>query len=660
MFDKKAELPSLKVQIVTLLLTCGAYFVLAKLSLLLPVIGGNVSAIWPPSGFSVAALLLIGRRIAPALWLGAFLATASTGAPWLVAAGIACGNTLEYWVAAWIVRRWCGADTDLSRIRDLLILLIPAAFLPSLLAAGIGAASLAVGGVAPWVAYFAIAQTWWLGDALAIVLLTPFLLVWGRRGRRGLRRPTEWVAAVAVTLICSIIVFGDWSLLAFKQQTAAYLVFPPALWAALRLGMCGATTAILVAVLPAIVFTALGSGPFAQSDYTISLLNLQEFMAVVGMTILATAAALEERDAASQQARLLARAVEQSATTVVITDEQADIVYVNPAFTHVTGYEPGEVLGKNPRLLKSRHTAAEDYAALWQRLRDGLTWRGELANRVKDGSIAWMAASISPLLDADGATTHYVATEENVTERKTHELEREQLIASLNARNADLSRFSEVTAHHLMEPSRRLLVYTQRLSSRIRDRLEDEDMRLSLLYIEQGATRLRNLVRDIERYLAAEYPRGPLVMHDLALIIAALKQRFATRLTAYNAVIEISDLPPVYLDSARLTDILEALLDNALIHRSPDIAPRIRISGGRYARGTRLRVEDNGPGIPEEYRQRVFEVFERLAINPEAGTGIGLAIARRIVESRGGRIWIETSPQGGTAVLVDLPDSSEI
>ncbi len=148
-------------------------------------------------------------------------------------------------------------------------------------------------------------------------------------------------------------------------------------------------------------------------------------------------------------------------------------------------------------------------------------------------------------------------------------------------------------------------------------------------------------------------------MTDWTPLIAALKQRFAARLTVCNAVIETHDLPPAYLDPPRLTDILDVLLDNALIHRAPDVAPRIWISGERYAEGTRLRVDDNGPGIPEEYRQRVLEIFERLAVNPEAGTGIGLAIARRIVESRGGRIWIETSPQGGAAVLIDLPDSSE-
>jgi PAS domain S-box-containing protein len=328
--------------------------------------------------------------------------------------------------------------------------------------------------------------------------------------------------------------------------------------------------------------------------------------------------------------------------------------YISPSCEAITGYAADEFYADPELLTRIIHP---DDQPLWaahthHRTTLGIPEPIDYRIRTKDGAYLWISHVCRPVVETGGRTLGLRGSNREISRQKKAEAELKRI-------NADLNRFSEITAHHLMEPSRRLLVYARRLSSQIKDRLDDEDMRLSLLYIEQGATRLRNLVRGIERYLAADHPRGPLVMTDLVPIIAALKQRFSARLAASHAVVEAHDLPLAYLDSPRLTDILDVLLDNALLHRSPDIAPRIWISGERYAEGTRLRVEDNGPGIPEEYRQRVFEVFERLTPNPEAGTGIGLAIARRIVESRGGRIWIETSPQGGAAVLVDLPDSSE-
>jgi light-regulated signal transduction histidine kinase (bacteriophytochrome) len=222
--------------------------------------------------------------------------------------------------------------------------------------------------------------------------------------------------------------------------------------------------------------------------------------------------------------------------------------------------------------------------------------------------------------------------------------------------NAELTQFANISAHHLMEPSRRLLSFAQRLRAGLADKIEDEDARASLGFIEQGATRMRDLVRDIERYLAASTPRGPLRQNDPAPAIAEVQKHLAGMIAASGARIEIQALCPVCLDMPRLVDLFEVLLGNALIHANPAVAPLVRIDGQRQEARVRLRIEDNGPGIPEEYRQRVFGVFERLAANPQAGTGIGLAIARRIVDSRGGRIWIETSPLGGAAIVCELSD----
>jgi light-regulated signal transduction histidine kinase (bacteriophytochrome) len=229
---------------------------------------------------------------------------------------------------------------------------------------------------------------------------------------------------------------------------------------------------------------------------------------------------------------------------------------------------------------------------------------------------------------------------------------------AIDKANAELTQFANISAHHLMEPSRRLLSFAQRLRAGLDGKVDDDDVQTSLGYIEQGATRMRDLVRDIERYLAAGTQRGPLQPNDPAVALAEAQKRLAGIVVASGATVEVGTLAPVWLDLPRLTDLFEVLLDNAVIHGTAGIAPAIRVTGEKLAAATRLRVEDNGPGIAEEYRQRVFGVFERLASNPRAGTGIGLAIARRIVDSRGGRIGIEASPLGGVAVVFELPSGS--
>lgn len=221
---------------------------------------------------------------------------------------------------------------------------------------------------------------------------------------------------------------------------------------------------------------------------------------------------------------------------------------------------------------------------------------------------------------------------------------------------ADLSVFSRISAHHLQEPARRLLVYSRRLDGLLHDRLQEEEALLSLNFIHEGATRLRDLVRDIERYLAAVEARGLLILQDSRSLLEQVVKRLSVRIQDTGATIEIYSLPQIYLDKPRLMEIFDILLDNALVHRVPDRIPHIRVSGEREGSKARFTIEDNGPGIADEYRLKVFEVFERLGRNPEAGTGVGLAVVRRIVENRQGSIKITTSDLGGAAVQIELPD----
>lgn len=241
----------------------------------------------------------------------------------------------------------------------------------------------------------------------------------------------------------------------------------------------------------------------------------------------------------------------------------------------------------------------------------------------------------------------------------------DHMLDALLRANADLTRFADVSAHHLMEPARRLTSYSQQLRTLLGDlpdTAQGGELRTSLEYIERDAARLRTMIRDVQLYLAASAPRGDVLMQDSAVLLADLQLRLSAQLSAQGAVLEVASVPPVMLDRPRLADLFALLLDNALQHGQPvdpNITPRIRIGGERDGELSRFRVCDNGRGIPQAYLERVFEIFERLSpAGREGGSGIGLSIARRIVESRHGRIWIENLPGGGAMVVFELPDAA--
>lgn len=271
------------------------------------------------------------------------------------------------------------------------------------------------------------------------------------------------------------------------------------------------------------------------------------------------------------------------------------------------------------------------------------------------------------LLGLATTTVLLLQVRDRLIEQNLAEAEQQRKNAEIARANADLSRFAEVSAHHLMEPARRLTSYAQRLRARLSGSEllhQDEEVRTALDTLEQDADRLRGLVRDIQLYLAAGEPRGELRVEDADAALIAVEHRLSPQIQALGVKLDVAPLPPAILDRPRLMDLFAILLQNAMIHGhpvDPHVPPRISVQGERDGASSRYRISDNGPGIPAEFQERVFQIFERLspggvAGNANAGTGIGLSIARRIIESRHGRIWIEDSPRGGTTVAFELPD----
>jgi len=273
------------------------YVAFAKLGLALGIRAHQVTAVWPPTGFAIAALLLLGKRNAAGVFLGALVANATSGEPFWTAAGIAAGNTLEALFAASLLQH-LEFDSRIARVRDVL-LLVGAAIVSPIISATIGVASLIAGAVQPAAAAPALWALWWTGDALGAVIVAPLLLVWNSStpARRRRMADAEGVIGTALIMVLSATVFLGW----LHVPTTEYVVFPCVIWAALRFGPRGSALIAVITNAIAVFGTHLGRGPFAGTGPEAGLVALQLFTSVVAATGLVLGAVSEQNREAQER-----------------------------------------------------------------------------------------------------------------------------------------------------------------------------------------------------------------------------------------------------------------------------------------------------------------------------------------------------------------------
>jgi PAS domain S-box-containing protein len=273
-----------------------AYVIAARLGFLVAFAAEQVTTVWAPTGIAIAALILWGRSLWPAIWLAAFVANLGADAPWWAAAGIASGNTLEAVAAAWGLRRLPGFDPSLFRVRDVVAFILIAAVSSTAISATTGVATLSVAGIQPWSRFSELWFDWWLGDALGALVVAPAILTIARR-RPGWSRHdvAETGLFVIGAAVLTEVVFGRTVYGLVGQHPLEYVIFCFVIVAAVRRRQ--PTTAVVVLAVSAVTIwnTVHGAGPFAGTPIHHSLILLQVFMGVLAGTGLLLAAALEER-----------------------------------------------------------------------------------------------------------------------------------------------------------------------------------------------------------------------------------------------------------------------------------------------------------------------------------------------------------------------------
>ncbi|WP_404421575.1 PAS domain S-box protein [Nibricoccus sp. IMCC34717] len=400
---------------------------------------------------------------------------------------------------------------------------------------------------------------------------------------------------------------------------------------------------------------------------------------------------------AEENLRLLSRAVEQSHSSIVITDTQGIIQYVNPYFEVATGYKSEEVIGKNPRLLKSGNQSPEFYVEMWRALTHEFEWGGEIQNRRKDGSLFWEQAFISAIRDAAGKITHYVAVKEDISEKKMVERERAEMQArlQLSSKLESVGSLAAGVAHEINTP-------TQFLSDNVRFLQEAFGQIMEVINGYKAAiqqmpdqTKIADELAGLESakelsYLADEVPRCLAQSIDglrrIAKIVGSLKEfshpggsdkvmadlnRTITTTVAvsrhewkYVAEVE-SDLDPALPPVFCVVDEINQVFLNLIVNAAHAIEESLRVTGqsqGKIRIRTRhvgsdavIEIEDTGTGIPQAIQHKIFDPFFTTK-GVGKGTGQGLAIVQAIiVKKHGGHIHFRTEIGRGTTFIITLP-----
>jgi len=283
------------------------YFSTAKLGLRFAYVNPSATALWAPTGIALAAFLIFGLRAWPGAFLGAFFANLTTAGSVLTSIGIATGNTLEGVAGCYLVRRFARGQQAFERAHDIFKFAFLAGMVSTAISATVGVTSLSLGGFADWTEYGPIWRTWWLGDGVGAVLVTPLVLLWRENPRLNWTR--EQIAELALLFLGLFftvgIVFGGRFHSEVKNYPLEYLCIPFLIWAAFRFGRRKAATATCVLAGIAIWGTLQGYGPFSRETLNTSLLLVQSFVGIVAVTSLALAAEISERKRADERVQQL-------------------------------------------------------------------------------------------------------------------------------------------------------------------------------------------------------------------------------------------------------------------------------------------------------------------------------------------------------------------
>lgn len=349
----------------------------------------------------------------------------------------------------------------------------------------------------------------------------------------------------------------------------------------------------------------------------------------------------------------LSQAVIQSQASVVITDPEGNIEYVNPHFSLVTGYSRQEAIGQNPRILKSGRHSDQFYDELWKTITSGKTWKGEICNKNKDGELYWESASISPIVNAKGEVVNFVAVKQDVTELKKAKEEAE---SATRAKSDFLANMS----HELRTPLNAILGFSEILVMEMAGDLNDIQKEY-LNDVYESGSHLLLLINDILDLSKVESGNIELDLSkvDISSLIERclvfFKEKAMTKKLEITTNIE--DFTDDFLaDELKLKQVLINLIGNAV--KFTEDNGRITIYAQKSDKYFKITVEDTGIGIDKKDINKLFEPFHQLEnvyTKKVQGTGLGLALSKKMIELHGGKLTVKSILGEGSSFTIKIP-----
>jgi len=687
------------------------YFVAGKLGLRLAFVNASATAVWPPTGIGLAATLLLGYGLWPAILLGAFLVNVTTSGAVITSLAIAVGNTLESILGAYLVNRFAHSRHVFERTRDLFAYVLLACIVSTSVSATVGVTSLMVSGLATWASYGPIWLTWWLGDAVGALVVAPVLVLWAMNPRVywNRSRSLEAVLLCLAALLFALTVFGRLFFIGSQHYPLEFLILPIIVWAAFRFGQRGAATLALGLSGIAIWGTLAGFGPFVRGSPHEALLLLQAFMGIITLTGLGMAVVVAERQQATRAAeRAAERTLRLQQVTAALsqarTPDQVAQVILQEGCVAI-GADAGAVFGLTDdcqtfELLHSMGYAPEATSGFRRSpsaqpgpLREALITRDlVISERRADLVARWPEYATAQAQPEDAATVampllidtcvlgvFYLAfsTERRFTTEDraflttlgrqcAQALERSRLydqerVARSTAEEAVRLRdlFLTTAAHELKTPLTSILGYAELLERQLTKGNGAEREQRAVHTVVTQAQRLNKRIAallELERIQRdqLQLERAPLDLCALARQVVAeseplLSQHTIACLTPERAVM-------VNGDEMRLEQVLDNLVQNAIKY-SPG-GGRVEVRIEQQNDNAWLWVSDEGMGIPHAAIPQLFNRFYR-APNVEplqmVGLGIGLYVVNEIVQLHGGTMTVESTEGVGSTFKVCLP-----
>ena len=337
-----------------------------------------------------------------------------------------------------------------------------------------------------------------------------------------------------------------------------------------------------------------------------------------------------------------------------VLDKDDITTYVNPRMAEMLGYSEEEMIGKPVYSFNDEEWKKFTLDSL-ERRKEGVSEQLEGEMVRKDGGRVHALLEASPILDQDGRYVGSIAGVQDITDRKMAEENLRQTLSELDRSNKELEQFAYVTSHDLREPLRMMTSFSQSLEKRYKDKL-DSTANEYIHFIVDGAARMQRLIDDILIYSRVTTRAMPFVPVNMEDVLQDVLSNLKVAAEDAKAQIVHEPLPVIQADPSQMSQVLQNLIGNALKFSRDGVSPVVRITARQEQDEWVFSVSDNGIGIDPELFGKLFNLFQRLhPPDKYPGTGVGLAVTKKIVERHGGRIWIESEPGRGSSFLFSLP-----